>query len=98
MEITVAFAFVQDLPTDWETYEKIVAEVGLDGRAPDGLIVHTAGRTADGVRIIDVWESEDAHQRFLADRLGPARSRVLGDGAATAPAAELLAVDHMVQR
>jgi hypothetical protein len=91
------YAFVQDLPTDWATYEKIVAEVGLDGRAPAGLVVHTAGRTSDGVRIIDVWESEDAHQRFVEDRLGPARDRVLGAQAEEGPAPAFLAVDHMVR-
>ncbi len=94
----MGFAFVQDLPTDWETYEKIVAEVGLDGRAPDGLIVHTAGRTTDGVRIIDVWESEEAHRRFVDDRLAPARNRVLGEQAAQAtPAAQLSTVEHIVR-
>jgi hypothetical protein len=98
MEITMAFAFVQDLPTDWETYEKIVAEVGLEGRAPEGLIVHTAGRTPDGVRIIDVWESEQAHRRFADDRLLPARNRVLGEQAARAtPAAQFSNVEHLVR-
>jgi hypothetical protein len=94
----MAFAFVQDLPTDWETYEKIVAEVGLEGHAPDGLIVHSAGRTPEGVRIIDVWDSEAAHQRFVDDRLAPARARVLGDQAdGPIPAAQLLTVDHVVR-
>lgn len=30
----------------------------------DGLLVHVAGETANGFRVIDVWESDEALQRF----------------------------------
>ena len=36
----------------------------------DGLLVHTAGQSESGFRVVDVWESEDAVQR-LADKLMP---------------------------
>lgn len=91
------YAFVQDLPADWATYEKIVAELDLDGERPAGLVAHAAGPTADGVRVIDVWESEDAHRRFAADRLGPARLKVLGDDQPSMTPAEKLDVHHLVR-
>jgi hypothetical protein len=91
------YAFVQDLPTDWATYEKIVAELGLDGNAPDGLVAHAAGPTPDGVRVIDVWESEAAHQRFSAERLVPAREKVLGPSPVDAPPFQPLQVEHLVR-
>lgn len=30
----------------------------------EGLLVHIAGPTANGFRVVDVWESEDALRRF----------------------------------
>jgi hypothetical protein len=43
------------------------------GGAIDGLIVHTAGfDDEDGVfRIMDVWESREQADRFLAERIQP---------------------------
>ena len=40
--------------------------------APPGLIIHTAGATADGWRIFDVWESKDAFEQFMNGVLMPA--------------------------
>jgi hypothetical protein len=48
-----------DSPADWPV---------------DGLVFHTAGQGASGFRIVDVWESEEAFQRF-GETLGP----VLGE-------------------
>jgi hypothetical protein len=36
----------------------------------EGLLVHTAGEAEGGFRIVDVWESEEAVQRF-GDALMP---------------------------
>ncbi|HEY7561428.1 MAG TPA: hypothetical protein VH650_04560 [Gaiellaceae bacterium] len=36
----------------------------------EGLLVHTAGEAEGGFRIVDVWESEEAVQRF-GDTLMP---------------------------
>jgi len=74
----VTYAFVEDVAASWERYERFAA--ALAGPAPPGLILHAAGPTDEGFRIIAVWESEGAWQRFLADRLGPAV-----DGAAQVP-------------
>jgi len=30
----------------------------------EGLLVHSAGQTESGFRVVDVWESEDACRRF----------------------------------
>ena len=37
---------------------------------PPGLLVHTCGPTDEGWRIVDVWESEEAFQRF-GEVIGP---------------------------
>jgi hypothetical protein len=40
--------------------------------APAGLILHVAGPTDEGFRMIDIWKSEQAWDRFQAERLAPA--------------------------
>jgi len=75
---SVPYAFVEDVAASWEQYDRFAS--ALAGVAPPGLIVHAAGPTDEGFRIIAVWESEEAWQRFLADRLGSAV-----DGAAEVP-------------
>jgi hypothetical protein len=48
---------------------------------PDGLIFHTAGATAEGWRIFDVWESREQFERFFEDRVVPAMQQVAGPDA-----------------
>jgi len=64
----VSYAFVEDVAVSWEQYEPLAAALRED--VPPGLILHAAGPTDEGVRIIGVWETEDAWRRFLAERLG----------------------------
>ena len=59
-------------------YDAMMDKLGVDGNKPEGLIVHTAGWDDEGgvFRILDVWESAEAWERFRADRLDP----VLAEG------------------
>ena len=66
----MAYAFVQDIAASWEQYERVAA--GLNEPPPPGLILHLAGPTDEGFRIIAIWESEAAWQAFRAERLQPA--------------------------
>ena len=47
-------------------------------QAPEGLIVHTAGKTADGFYVYDIWESKKHFQRFADKQLGPAARELSG--------------------
>ena len=62
----MAHAFVEDIPASWEEYE--VVDAAIADPVPEGLILHVAGPTDDGVRTIEVWESRAAWQRFHAAR------------------------------
>jgi hypothetical protein len=53
-----------------ETATKVEKEIGDAPIA--GLVAHVSGPSADGWRIIDVWESEEDYQRFVVERLNPA--------------------------
>ena len=91
----MTIAVVQDIPGgNLETYRRILDEAGNE--RPAGLMAHVAGATDTGMRIIAVWESDEAQQRFLSERLLPARQRVL-DGMGVEPVPpriEVLDVQH----
>lgn len=58
----VSYVVVEDVAASWERYEPIAD--ALAGSAPAGLIVHAAGPTDEGFRIVGVWESEEAWRTF----------------------------------
>ncbi len=37
-----------------------------------GLILHAVGARGSGMRVIDVWESQEAYERFRNEQLVPA--------------------------
>ena len=62
----MSYVVVEDVAASWEQYQRFAN--ALTGPAPAGLIVHAAGPTDEGFRVVGVWESEEAWQRF-ADAL-----------------------------
>ncbi|HZT45535.1 MAG TPA: hypothetical protein VFA24_05085 [Gaiellaceae bacterium] len=73
---------IRDGDTSTPNYDAVVKELALD-RAPDGLLIHTAGFDHDaGVfRILDVWETREHGEKFMNERLNPIIERM---GAAAA--------------
>lgn len=57
----MAYALVHDVPASWELYDAVAR---LLRRAPQGLLVHVAGPTEEGFRIVEVWASETAWRAF----------------------------------
>jgi hypothetical protein len=60
-----------------EKYEEIVRRLTGKTRLEsasdwpvEGLLVHAAGESPQGFRVVDVWQSEDACNRF-GETLGP---------------------------
>jgi hypothetical protein len=64
-----------------EAYEQV-----SDDKAPPGCIIHTASEVGDGVRVVDVWESQEAIDTFFETQLGPAFAKL---GLAQPPQPEL---------
>jgi hypothetical protein len=54
-----------------EQYEEARRVVNWEGDVPDGAVLHAAGFHADGLRVTDVWESEEQFNRFVESRLMP---------------------------
>ena len=60
-----------------DVYAKVNEILGIDmvsgeGDWPAGLLSHAAGRTADGWTVVEVWESREAQEKFMNERLGKA--------------------------
>lgn len=60
----MSYAVIEDVPASWERYS-VVARA-MPRRAP-GLLLHVAGPTDEGFRIIEIWESEAAWHAFAPD-------------------------------
>lgn len=60
----MSYALVEDVPASWEQYGAIARSVG---QVPAGLLLHVAGPTDEGFRIIEVWETEADWLRFSMD-------------------------------
>jgi hypothetical protein len=67
-----------------EMYEQITEKMFghmpiREDDAPEGLIVHSAGPGQGGWYVYDIWESKEAFQRFMDEKLMPAANEVMGD-------------------
>lgn len=68
-----------------DMYRAVQEKAGVETDPPQGLIIHTAGMVDGELQIVDVWESQDAADRFGQERLMPAIKEVAGDQAPTGP-------------
>ena len=53
-------------------YEQVLNEVNPDGKFAPGMLSHVAGPTADGWAVCEVWESQEAVDKFFQETLGAA--------------------------
>ena len=53
-----------------EQYDAAVEQLNLAQSLPEGGIFHAAGPTADGWRVVEVWESQEAADAYFEERLG----------------------------
>jgi hypothetical protein len=79
-------AFIQEFAASDDrtttNYDAVMKKLNVEGDRPAGMIIHTAGFTAEGVfRIFDVWDSEEQHTSFMNDRLMPIVQEVMSESA-----------------
>ncbi len=74
----MAFAVIQEFPIEGDdrtttNYDRVQEALGMRTNPPAGGLVHTAGfdEEAGVFRIFDVWESQEAWDTFMRDRLMP---------------------------
>lgn len=56
-----------------EQYDELVERLGLlpGGPAASQQIFHWVAKTENGFRVVDVWESREAFDRFMAESILP---------------------------
>ena len=64
------YAVIMEWDADWDTHRRIDAAIGED--PADGLVLHSAGPSESGTRVLDVWETKDHANRFFETRIVPA--------------------------
>ena len=65
-------------------------------RAPEGLIVHSAGQGDQGYYVYDIWESREAFERFMEEKLGPALGEVMGGPPPEGGAPQYFPIDVLI--
>jgi hypothetical protein len=77
-------------------YDALTRKVGGHGDPPEGLIVHTATpMEGGGVRVMDVWESQEQLERFEAERIMPAAREVWGEPSGGPPRREITEIHDL---
>jgi hypothetical protein len=69
--MAVALIFRGDGVTQAQ-YEQVHQTVMPDNKLPPGMLTHAAGPVAGGWRVIEIWESQEALDRFFREKLGAA--------------------------
>jgi quinol monooxygenase YgiN len=53
-------------------YDQVLTELHPDKKTPAGMLFHVAGPTAEGWRVVEVWESQEAADRYFQTKLSAA--------------------------
>jgi hypothetical protein len=56
-----------------DQYDQVIQKMGLKqgGPTPPGAISHWVAQTDDGFRVVDVWETKEAFEKFAQEQIGP---------------------------
>ena len=55
-----------------QQYDALIEKMQLGGRSAPGVLFHWAAQTSDGMRAVDVYESREAADRLVNEKVGPA--------------------------
>ncbi|RAG85912.1 hypothetical protein DN069_09040 [Streptacidiphilus pinicola] len=73
MAVVLSFSWPGATP---EQYDAVRDVVHWEEDTPHGAVLHVAWFDADGLRITDVWDTEEDFTRFMQERLAPAVEKV----------------------
>jgi hypothetical protein len=71
----MSYAFIRDVPFNEKQYAEIRSEIGEE--IPKGLVAHLAIRRSEGLRYIDVWDTQADWERFRDQRVSPAVQKMM---------------------
>ena len=68
----MAVALIMDFKgATLDQYDQVVGDMDLGGKVPPNAISHWSAATDDGFRVVDVWESREAFDKFAEEKIGP---------------------------
>jgi hypothetical protein len=61
-----------------EQYDQILEKMGLEpgGDTPPEAVFHWVAETDNGIKVVDVWETREAFDRFAEEQIGPYSAEV----------------------
>ena len=78
-----------------EQFNQLFAPLLDQLKAFPGFISHISGASATGYQVTEVWESQEAHERWLLEVVGPVASRA---GIDQLPPSQYLPVNRQFTR
>jgi hypothetical protein len=81
-----------------EQYDEVMKLMSLDDgtrQSPPGALFHWVTKTDDGIRVVDVWESMEAFEKFAEEEIGPYTQQV---GIPAPPETRVSAVHNYLER
>ena len=73
----MAIAIVFEVPgAGAEEYDAVMEGLGHRGRCIPGRLYHAAGPSEEGWMVVDIWESREEFEDFLAEKLLPVARKV----------------------
>jgi quinol monooxygenase YgiN len=55
-----------------DQFQQVLDQVAPNNQLQPGMLYHAAGVSADDMVVFEVWESQEAAQRFFQEQLGQA--------------------------
>ena len=79
-----------------EQIRPFIAQMNERMKSFPGFMGQAAGPIPGGYQVTEVWETQEAHERWLREVIGPAAAERLG--VTEAPLAQYLPLDYFITR
>jgi len=79
-----------------EQIRPFIAQANEQMKSFPGFIAQAAGPIPGGYQVTEVWETQEAHERWLREVIGPMAAQQLG--MTEAPVAQYLSLDDFITR
>lgn len=79
-----------------EQIHPFIAQMNERMKAFPGFIAQAAGPIPGGYQVSEVWETQEAHERWVREVVGPAAAQQLG--ISEAPSTQYLPLDYFITR
>jgi hypothetical protein len=73
----MAYVAVMDIPgLTTEQYDAVLEQMQVVERPSPGIYLHICAPTDDGIRVTELWDSEEGFRAFIEERMFPAAAEL----------------------